>query len=167
MTRNEAEKFARSCLYNYREDVARLEQKRLKLENLSSLKGVDYNNDAGKVSARYIDSVPWWLEEQEQIEKDIRDLRMRTEPVLRLIKDLEATKQNALIVYKTRYEQRMSWERARFEAREIYGVGFRAFETAVSDLINRTIRYLDLPLALEMYPEMYPKTYLENPKKDV
>ena len=170
MTRTEAEKFARSCLYNYREDIARLEQKRLKLEaarRRGSYLGQEYRERPGRMSARYIDSVPGWLEEIEFLEACITDLELCVLPVQKLLQDLETTKQDALIVYRTRYERRMSWERAKFEARDEYGIGSRAFWVATDDLINRTIQYLDLPMGPETQPETQPEMQLENPKKAV
>ena len=168
MTRTEAEKFARSCLYNFREDVARLEQKKLKLgavRQRGSYLGQEYRDRPGRMSARYVDSVPGWLEEVEFLEACIVDLELCVLPVQKLLQDLENTKQDALIVYKTRYERRMSWERAKFDARDEYGIGSRAFWVAADDLLERAIRYLDLPMGPETQPETQPEMRLENAKK--
>jgi hypothetical protein len=170
MTKAEAERFARSCLYNYRENTARLEQKIFKYE-IAKEKGSrieqQFRERGGKASASYIDSVPDWLEATELLEAQIYDLRLCVEPVQRLLKDLGETQQEAMVIYKLRYEQRLSWEKAKIEARDEYNIGSRAFWERNNDLIERVIRYLDLDVGPETQPETQPEMRLENTKKAV
>jgi hypothetical protein len=171
MTKAEAEKFARRCLYNYRENAARLEQKLFKYEiarERGSRIEQQFNERGGKASAGYIESVPGWLEEIEMLEAQILDLRLQVPPIQRLLRDLEAAGQEMLVVYKLRYEQRLSWEKARGKAADEHGIGWRIFQRCNESLLSKAILYLDLPVemstALKTVPEMVGKAVLENPK---
>ena len=167
MTKSEAESFARKCLYNYREDTGRLEQKRLKLEiakERGSYLGQEYRERPGKASAKYVDSVPGWLTEIEFLEASIADLELCVTPIQRLLKDLEETQQEAFVVYQLKYERRLSWEKAKNEARENHCIGSRAFLERNADLIGRAIQYLDLPQGPETQPKTQPEMRLEKPK---
>ena len=64
MTKSEAEKFARQCLYNYRENAARLAQKLDKYE-IARRKGsrTEQKYSDNKRTGTYIDSTPEWIEE--------------------------------------------------------------------------------------------------------
>ena len=145
MTKAEAEKFARQCLYNYRENAARFAQKQDKYE-IARLKGsrTEQNLSDGRKVVTYIDSTPWWIEEIELLEWEIADLRLRALPIERLLKDLEETKSEMLVMYKLKYEQRLPWSKARECASEEYSIGWRVFNRCGQELLETAIRYLDL-----------------------
>ena len=154
MTRTEAEKYARQCLYNHRENIARLAQKLDKYE-IVRRKGSRVEQtygDSGRASVTYIDPMPLWVEEMELLEREIPELRLRVLPIQRLLRDLEETRQEALIIYKLKYEQRLSWEAARNRASENHNIGGSAFKTLNLELIRMTIRYLDLRVETETVP---------------
>jgi hypothetical protein len=162
MTRTEAEQFARRCLYNYRENAARLEQKIFKYEiarERGSRIEQQFGERGGKASAGYIESVPGWLEEIEMLEAQIVDLRLQAPPIQRLLRDLEETQRGEFIIYRFKYEEKLSWERAREKAADEHNIGGSAFKTMNRELIKMAIRYLDLPVEDEAYPKSYPESY--------
>jgi hypothetical protein len=170
MTKKEAEQFARRCLYVHRENVARLEQKLFKYEiarEKGSLITQQFNERGGKASAGYIESIPMWLEEVEALEAEIIDLRLIVPPITRLLHDLEEAKQEELVVYKLKYEQKLSWEKARSKCAEEHHMGWRAFQRCSESLLNQAISYLDLPVetstAPKTVPEMVGELVLETP----
>ena len=173
MTKSEAEQFARRCLYNYHENAARLEQKLFKYE-IAREKGSrviqQFHERPGKVSAGYIDSIPSWLEEVEFLEAAIIDLRLCVLPIERLLRDLEATQQEELIVYRLKYEQRLSWSKAKAQALDTHNITDKRFRGLNNNLISMATAYLDLRIqsapktGLEMGPEMGPEMGLETPK---
>jgi hypothetical protein len=85
MTRDEARKFARECLANYREDCARLAQKREILETLHS--GSDKASYERNGNAHFRDNIPWWLDAKEEVLRQIRLLELRVRPIERLLED--------------------------------------------------------------------------------
>ena len=146
MTRTEAEKFARACLFSYREEVARLEQKRFKLQTLSSSKSVRYGNESGKASAHYVDSVPWWLEVQEQLEHDIRELELKTGAIARLLADIFEADKGVHLVYELKYDKKLSWEKAKAAALEKCDITDKMFRRLHSNLVSLAISYLDIAI---------------------
>jgi len=173
MTKNDAEKFARTCLYFHRENVARLEQKRLKLQiarENGSLVVQNYREQAGRASVHYVDSVPAWIEDAEQMELAVNRLRIIVEPIQKMLCDLEETQNDELVVYKLRYDWKLSWDNARLDAIEKHNIGQKFFGTLNNRLVGRTVCRLDLeidPPVREMYRETYRETVLENHKKAV
>ena len=175
MIRTEAEKFARGCLYSYREEIARLEQKRFKLETLSSSKSVEYGNESGKSSAHYVDSVPWWLEVQEQLEHDIRELELKTRAIARLLADIFETDKGAHLVYELKYDKKLSWEKAKAIALEKCDITDKMFRRLHCNLVSLAISYLDIAIDADITPffekgpekgpETDPKIGLESTKK--
>ena len=175
MTKAEAEQFARRCLYNYRENAARLEQKIFKAEIMrerGSRVIQQFDERGGKAGAGYVDSIPCWLEGVEFLEAEIIALKFCVPPITRLLRDLEAARREEVFIYKAKYEQRLSWEKARQKVVEEHGIGGSAFKTLNRKLINAAIGYLYLTVEDEArpksypksYPESYPVSYLENPK---
>lgn len=84
-------RFAERCLYDYFENVARLEVLRADLRTLdalSSAKGQTY--DALPCLGYLRDAVSARLERIENLEEDIRYLERKTEPIRRLYDDLRA-----------------------------------------------------------------------------
>jgi hypothetical protein len=85
-------------------------------------------------------------------------------PIKRLLHDLEIAQQEALIIYKIKYEQRLSWERARNKVAEEHNIGSRAFWKLNNELVATAIKYLDISVLPETQPETQPEMVLENPK---
>ena len=148
MTKTEAESLARQCLYNYRENAARLAQKLDKYEIVRQRgsRTVQKFGDGGVAIVTYIDSTPLWIDEMELLEREIQELRLRVLPIQRLLRNLEETRQEALVVYRLKYERRLSWRNARDKASEEYGIGWRTFNRCDTQLLDMSIRYLDLRL---------------------
>ena len=169
MTKAEAEKFVRGTLYNYRQNAARLAQKLDKYEiaKRGGSRAVQMFGDGSKMVS-YIDSTPWWIEAIELLEREIIDLRFRVLPIERLLKDLEETLPDIFIVYKLKYEQHLSWEKACEKASVEHGIGVWAFKTLNRELIKNAILYLDLRIENGNLPEtnpgINPETNLENVK---
>ena len=147
MTKTEARRFARQCLCNYREDLSRLEQKILKKDSLSSLKGIEYGNEAGKTTAGYVDSVPWWLEAQEELERAIRELTLRTRPITRLLERLRQAEDSKELyqVYVLRWENRLGWTAAMIRMQE-HGVTERGYRRLEYQLVDMAISFLDIKI---------------------
>jgi hypothetical protein len=146
MTKAEAEQFARRCLYVHRENTARLEQKMFKYEIVrerGSCIAPQFSERGGKTSAGYIESIPMWLEEIEALEAEIIDLRLIVPPITRLLHDLEEAKQEEFIVYKLKYERKLSWAKARDKAAEEHGIGSSSFKTLNNELLRMAVCYLD------------------------
>ena len=146
MTLFEAEKFAEERLFKYREDMGRLEQKRFKLQSLCGIKGLQYGDESGRASAKYVDSVPWWLEEQEKLECWIRELELVTLPIERMICDIEKSGSELIYPWKLRFEPCYSMEHAIYLARHQCQIGAKRFRTLCRVLIEKAIIYLDLSI---------------------
>ena len=84
-------RFAERCLYDYLENVARLEALRTDLKVLDAASSVNGQNYDGLPCLGYLrDAVSARLERIENLEEDIRYLERRTEPIRRLYDDLRA-----------------------------------------------------------------------------
>ena len=173
MTKAEAEQFARRCLYNYRENAARLEQKIFKAEIMrerGSRVIQQFDERGGKAGAGYVDSIPCWLEGVEFLEAEIIGLKFRVPPITRLLRDLEAARQGELIVYRLKYEQRLSWNKAKAQALDAHNIADKLFRSLNNSLISTAVAYLDLRIQSapktgpEIGPEIGLEMGLENPK---
>lgn len=84
-------RFAERCLYDYLENVARLEVLRADLKVLDAASSVNGQNYDGLPCLGYLrDAVSARLERIENLEEDIRYLERKTEPIRRLYDDLRA-----------------------------------------------------------------------------
>ena len=144
MTRSEAEKFARSCLYNHSYHVSLIAQKKLKIEALSSCKGVEYRlDDKGKASVYYIEPYPCWLEHKEFLESELLRIQMMTDPITRLIDDISKGERELFVVWDLKFNQKLSWKTAESEALKV-GITEKMFRMRFYKIVDMAIQYLDL-----------------------
>ena len=108
---------AESCLYDYLENLSRIDALRVDLRMLggtSSVKAQQY--DAIPCSGGVTDNVSARLERIEELEADILQLERRTKPVERLLADLsspyvlEQGRKEMLEILRLRYLYKNSWE---------------------------------------------------------
>jgi len=111
-------RFAERCLYDYLENVARLEALRVELralDALSSVRGLAYDGAPG--SGEPYDAVSARLEKIERVEQNILFLERRTRPVEMLLADLsspyvlEPARKEMLEILRLRYLHANTWER--------------------------------------------------------
>ena len=146
MTRKEAEKFARSCLYNYDFNVSLIAQKILKIETLSSCKGVEYRlDDRGKASVWYIEPFPEWLEHKEFLESELLKLQLITDPITSLIADISKGEHEVFKVWDIKFNRKLGWAAAVNEANKL-GITENMFRTRFYKITYMAIRYLDLDI---------------------
>lgn len=139
-------RFAERCLYDYLENVARLEVLRADLKVLdaaSSVKGQTY--DALPCLGHLQDAVSARLERIENLEEDIRYLERRTEPIRRLYDDLRAgyvlegsPKTILRGILELFYLGENTWQ----ATAEELGLGRTSFFEKRKELVELTIRYL-------------------------
>ena len=110
-------KFAESCMYNYLENVARIEALRdeLKILDKRTVKVQKYEEH---LSPRgYIENVPERLFKIDALEALIKDIERYTSPITRLLVDLESPynlsteRQGLLGILQVRYLHKNTWER--------------------------------------------------------
>ena len=82
-------RFAEGCLYNYQENLARLDRLRTDLAKVSSRTVTNYEAE-GHAAGTHSDPVLKCVQQREALEGEIAGLERRTEPVTRLIADLES-----------------------------------------------------------------------------
>ena len=82
-------RFAEGCLYNYQENLARLERLRADLAKLSSRTVTNYEAE-GHAAGTHSDPVLKCVQQREALEGEIVGLERRTEPITRLTADLES-----------------------------------------------------------------------------
>jgi hypothetical protein len=164
-TFEDARKFARRCLSCYRMDKSVLEQKRLQFEMVGSLKIQRYDNQAGKVSAQYYPTVPWWYEEKDTLEYAIREMELRVLPIGRLLSDLAATDAEMVTVYTVKYDPPKSWPMAKSVALDEHHITETRFRTVEHRLAKMAITYLGLEKYLtrgSTLPKTLPETLPDN-----
>ena len=139
-------RFAERCLYDYLENVARLEALRADLRTLdalSSAKGQTY--DALPCLGYLRDAVSARLERIERVEQDILHLERRTLPVRRLHNDLRESyvlegspKMILRRILELFYLGENTWQ----ATAEELGLGKTSFFQKRKELVELAIRYL-------------------------
>lgn len=138
-------RFAERCLYDYLENVARLEALRVELRALDSLSSVrvqKYDGIPGNGEPQ--DTVSARLEKLERIEQHILSLERRTRPVEMLLADLsspyvlEPARKEMLEILRLRYLHANTWERVM----SILKIGKATFLRRRRELVDMAVRYL-------------------------
>ena len=138
-------RFAERCLYDYLENVARLEALRVELralDALSSVRGLAYDGAPG--SGEPYDAVSARLEKIERVEQNILFLERRTRPVEMLLADLsspyvlEPARKEMLEILRLRYLHANTWERVM----SILKIGKATFLRRRRELVDMAVRYL-------------------------
>lgn len=138
-------RFAERCLYDYLENVARLEALRVELralDALSSVRGLSYDGALG--GGEPYDAVSARLEKIERVEQNILFLERRTRPVERLLADLsspyvlEPARKEMLEILRLRYLHANTWERVM----ESLQMGKTTFMRRRRELVDMAVRYL-------------------------
>ena len=135
---------AEGCLYGYQENLARLESLRADLDKLSSLTIQSYKSDL-RSDGGHSDPVWGYIQRGEDIREQIAALERRTEPITRLLEDLESPdvwdgspKAAMAKILRLCYFARNSKEQV---ASELHMDRRRVYERR-DDLVKLTIRYL-------------------------
>lgn len=138
-------RFAERCLYDYLENVARLEALRVELralDALSSVRGLAYDGVPG--GGEPYDAVSARLEKIERVEQNILFLERRTRPVEMLLADLsspyvlEPARKEMLEILRLRYLHANTWERVM----SILKIGKATFLRRRRELVDMAVRYL-------------------------
>jgi hypothetical protein len=139
-------RFAERCLYDYLENVARLEVLHTELKTLdamSSARGQTYDGVPGSGSPS--DAVSARLERIERVEQDILHWERRTKPIGRLLNDLESPdvledspKVELLKILRLRYFGLNTWRRVQ----DAVGLGESTFARRRRELVDMAGRYL-------------------------
>ena len=112
-------KFAESCMFQYLENLARIEALRddLKMVDMqSSVKIQSYEEYSPTVG--YIDNIPVRLMKIDMLESLIAGLERWTKPITRLLNDLDSPynvspeRQDLLNILRIRYIHRNTWDRS-------------------------------------------------------
>ena len=141
---------AERCLYDYLENVARLEALRADLraaDALASVKGQAY--DGGPRFGGYGDPVSARLERIEEIEREVLYLERWTRPIERLMKDLSSLdilagspKADMLRILQLRYLGANTWKQTKASV----DLSERTFSRRRKDLVNMAGRYMGLKI---------------------
>ena len=139
-------RFAEGCLYNYQENLARLERLRADLAKLSSRTVTNYEAE-GHAAGTHSDPVLKCVQQREALEGEIAGLERRTDPVTRLLADLESPNvlkgspyaQIAKIL-RLYYFGKNSREQISNELK----IGMRTIYEKRAELVKMAIRYLGL-----------------------
>lgn len=138
-------RFAERCLYDYLENVARLEALRVELralDALSSVRGLAYDGAPG--GGEPYDAVSARLEKIERVEQNILFLERRTRPVEMLLADLsssyvlEPARKEMLEILRLRYLHANTWGRVM----ESLQIGKTTFLRRRRELVDMAVRYL-------------------------
>lgn len=138
-------RFAERCLYDYLENVARLEALRVELRALDAMSSVrvqTYDGIPGNGEPH--DAVSVRLEKIEKVEQNILSLERRTRPVEMLLADLsspyvlEPARKEMLEILRLRYLYGNTWGRAMDELR----IPQTTFARRRRDLVDMAGRYL-------------------------
>ena len=138
-------RFAERCLYDYLENVARLEALRVELRALDAISSVrvqTYDGIPGNGEPH--DAVSVRLEKIEKVEQNILSLERRTRPVEMLLADLsspyvlEPARKEMLEILRLRYLYGNTWGRVMDELR----IPQTTFARRRRDLVDMAGRYL-------------------------
>jgi len=141
-------RFAERCLYDYLENVARLEALRTDLKVLDAISSVKVQNYDGTPGSGYpSDSVSGRLQRIERVEEDILYLERRTLPIRRLYDDLRAgyvlegsPKTTLRRILELFYLGENTWQ----ATAEELGLSRASFFRKKEELVRLSIRYLGL-----------------------
>ena len=146
-------RFAERCLYDYRENVARIEALRVELKSLDALSSVKVQTYDGIPGSGWIcDTVSERLERIERVEQHILFLERRTLPITLLEADLsspyvlEPAKKEMLGILRLRYIHSSTWERTM----AVLNIGKSTYLRRRKDLVGMAIRYLALDLKCDL-----------------
>jgi hypothetical protein len=137
MTLTEAERRVKSNLYNLETNAAMLEHEELLLEMLrehGSRVEQRYDEKPGKVSARYVESVPPWflaIEDTQRVVWELIDAVTETQGMLKFYQDQEP---KIYEFYKAKYQAK----RPIPELKKRYGTGMKTLDR---DLVYNLIRW--------------------------
>jgi hypothetical protein len=137
--------FAESCMYNYLENVARVEALRDDLKVVDSSTVVQ-NYGEHTAPDGYTDSVPARMLKIDMLESLIIGLERWTNPITRVITDLESKynlspkRQEMLEILKIRYLGGNTWERTI----ECLKINRRTFIKRREQLVAMVIRYMHI-----------------------
>lgn len=138
-------RFAERCLYDYLENVARLEALRVELRALDAISSVrvqTYDGIPGNGEPH--DAVSVRLEKIEKVEQNILSLERRTRPVEMLLADLsspyvlESARKEMLEILRLRYLHANTWERVM----DSLQIGKTTFLRRRRELVDMAVRYL-------------------------
>ncbi len=138
-------RFAERCLYDYQENVARLELLRGDLRRLSSISVTNYEVEGAPSIGAHSDPVWAYVQRVSDLEEEITSLARRTEPIMRLVADLEASyvlqgspKADMLKVLKTVYFGKNTKD----QAADALGMARKTLYRIRNELVALAIRYL-------------------------
>lgn len=138
-------RFAERCLYDYKENVARLEALRVELRALDAMSSVRVQTYGGiPGNGEPQDAVSARLEKIEKVEQNILSLERRTRPVEMLLADLsspyvlEPARKEMLEILRLRYLHTNTWERVM----ESLKMGKATFVRRRRELVDMAVRYL-------------------------
>ena len=140
--------FAERWLYDYLENVARLDVLRSELKTMDAMSSASGQTYGGASGADYpSDAVSTRLERIERVEQDILHCERRTKPIERLLNDLESPdvlegspKVELLKILRLRYFGLNAWRRVQ----DAVGVGRSTFARRRRELVDMAGRYLAL-----------------------
>jgi hypothetical protein len=147
-------------MYNYLENVARLEVLRDDLRALDAVTVRGQNYEERTAPDGYIDNIPGRILKIDALESLIAGIERRTKPVARLIADLESPynlspeRQDMLGILRVRYLHRNTWDRTISHLK----MRRETFIERRKQLVQMAIRYLGL--------ESRPKEPTESRPKD-
>ena len=167
-TYRDAMKFARQCMTNHEGLKILLEQAIARHEIVGSYSAIQYGEASGKASALYISDIPWWYQEKESLEHDIKELRLHVQPIVDLITDIKEYEPELFLIYKIKYSPPLSWEQARYKAWDDHKISERRFRTVEAQLTRKAALYLGLcRFVVYTPPEGVTESVIENQKKAV
>ena len=149
MNKKDARRHAQSILFNHKDDVAILEQRLARLDAVRSHGSFgkspsEITEQAGQASVQHIDSVPWWFQQVDALERSIKQLALSVRPIQRLLDDLREINSPLLTVYKLRYEQKLRGTVAEARAEAEYNVPARTFWRENNKLLDMAVKRLDI-----------------------
>ena len=138
--------FAEGCMYNYLENVAKVEALRDELRALDRVTVKVQKYEEQNTPCGFVDNIPDRLIHIDALESLILDLERHTRPIGRLLVDLESPynlspeRQQMLGILRVRYFGKNTWERAVTFLRMSHGT----FGERRKQLVELAIVYLGL-----------------------